>query len=551
MSFVSRRELLVQVVPRYREASRTQKKLILDEFIASTGYARKYAIRLLSHPVQGPEIPIKRTRKRQYGSDLQEALRISWAATNYIGSKRLAPFLTELVPVLERYGYLKLTPEVRNQLCSISPATIDRILRPLKKAAPKGMTTTKSGLLLKKQVPVRTFADWDETGPGFFEGDLVAHCGCSTEGAYLNTLVLTDIATGWVECLPLLYRSQHTVIASLDSARSVMPFPMLGLDTDNGSEFLNEKLLAYCKREQITFTRGRAYKKNDQCFVEQKNGVVVRQLVGYDRFEGEQAWRQLGELYRAVRLYVNFFQPSMKLHEKHRTGAKVQKIYYPAKTPYQRLQAALGAGIPENLSTIYEALDPVELLRQIRVMQDALWKHAVLRVGEPAPAPQQPASLSSIRFESPVRTRAVQKDTTEDHSEQQKRNYHRVKKLHAPHTWRTREDPFHAVWPEIRESLAKKPESTAKALFLALQQSYPGQHPDGQLRTLQRRIQELRAKMILTFDDRLPDEDQLHQGGLPHPLGAQIHGEEDVATYPEVVADIPQKLPVNHQKENE
>jgi hypothetical protein len=537
-------------VPRYREASRTQKKSILDEFIASTGYARKYAIRLLSHPVKEPGVPIKRTRKRQYGAELQEALRISWAATNYIGSKRLAPFLMELVPVLERFGHLKLTPEVRNQLCSISPATIDRILHPLRKAAPKGMTTTKSGFLLKKQVPVRTFADWNETGPGFFEGDLVAHCGSSTDGAYLNTLVLTDIATGWVECLPLLYRSQHTVIASLDYARSVLPFPMLGLDTDNGSEFLNAELLAYCKREQITFTRGRAYKKNDQCFVEQKNGVVVRQLVGYDRFEGELAWRQLGELYRAVRLYVNFFQPSMKLHEKHRTGAKVQKIYYPAQTPYQRLQAALGAGIPENLFTIYEAIDPVELLRQIRVMQDALWKHA-LRVGDPPPMPPQPASLSPIRFEPSVRKRAAQKDTHEDHGEQRKRNYHRTKTTHAPHTWRTREDPFHAVWPEICESLARKPESTAKVLLLALQQRYPDQYPGGQLRTLQRRIHELRAKMILTFDDRLPDEDQLYQGGLPHPLGAKLHGEGGIAAHSEVVAGIAQEPPENHQEEDD
>lgn len=551
MSFVSRRELLVQVVPRYREASRAQKKMILDEFIASTGYARKYAIRLLSHPVKESGIPIKKPRKRQYGSDLQEALRISWAATNYIGSKRLAPFLIELVPVLERFGHLKLTPEAHNQLCSISAATIDRILHPLRKAAPKGMTTTRSGLLLKKQVPVRTFADWDTTGPGFFEADLVAHCGCSTEGTYLNTLVLTDIATGWVECLPLLFRSQNTVIAGINSARGVLPLPMLGLDTDNGSEFLNAELLAYCKREQITFTRGRAYKKNDQCFVEQKNGVVVRQLVGYDRFEGEQAWRQLGELYRAIRLYVNFFQPSMKLHEKHRTGAKVQKIYYPAQTPYQRLQAALGVGMPENLSTIYEALDPVELLRQIRVMQDALWKHAVLRVGEQSPAPQRPALLSPIRFESPVRKRAVQKDTPEGHSEQQKRNYHRVKKAHVPHTWRTREDPFHAVWPELRESLAGKPESTAKALFLALQQRYPGRYPDGQLQTLQRRIQELRAKMILTFDDRLHDEDQLHQGGLPHPLGAEIHGEGGLTVHSEIIAGMAQELLGNHQKEDD
>jgi hypothetical protein len=154
-------------------------------------------------------------------------------------------------------------------------------------------------------VPVRTFADWNEIQPGFFEADLVAHCGHSAEGAFLHTLVLTDIATAWVECLPLRYRSQHAVVQALEQARCLLPFPMFGLDTDNGSEFLNAEVLAYCEREKITFTRGRAYKKNDQCFVEQKNGAVVRQLVGYDRFEGERAYRQLVELYRGVRLYIN------------------------------------------------------------------------------------------------------------------------------------------------------------------------------------------------------------------------------------------------------
>jgi IS30 family transposase len=162
--------------------------------------------------------------------------------------------------------------------------------------------------LLKKRVPVRTFADWNETRPGFFEADLVAHCGWSTEGAYLATLVLTDVATGWIECMALLHHTQHAVIEAIEAARRLLPFPILGIDTDNGSEFLNAELLAYCEREGITFTRGRAYKKNDQCFVEQKNGAVVRQLVGYDRFEGQNAWLQLRELYRAIRLYVNFFQ---------------------------------------------------------------------------------------------------------------------------------------------------------------------------------------------------------------------------------------------------
>jgi len=333
MSFQSRRELLAQVVSRYREASREQKSIILNEFIASSGYARKYAIRLLSMPVVVPVVSIQRQRKRNYGTEVQEALQILWGAANFIGSKRLAPFLEELVPAMERHGHLEVTEKVRSQLLSISPATIDRVLRPFRKSAPQGACTTKSGILLKKQILVRTFSDWNETEPGFFEADLVAHCGQSTEGAYLNTLVLTDIATGWVECLPLLFRSRHAVIESLDYIRKILPFPLIGLDTDNGSEFINAELLAYCEREKITFTRGRAYKKNDQCYVEQKNGVVVRQLVGYDRFEGEGAFLQLRELYRAVRLYVNFFQPSMKLHEKHRNGARIQKIYYPAKPP--------------------------------------------------------------------------------------------------------------------------------------------------------------------------------------------------------------------------
>ena len=199
MSFVSKHELLTQVVPRYREANREHKSIILNEFIASTGYARKYAIRLLTMLDVALPGPIQRPRERRYGAEVQNALRISWQAANYIGSKRLAPFLQELVPALERHGYLGLSEEVRDQLLSISAATIDRILRPFRKAdAPKGVSTTKSGILLKKKIPVRTFADWNESGPGFFEGDLVAHCGCTTEGAYLNTFVLTDIATGWV-----------------------------------------------------------------------------------------------------------------------------------------------------------------------------------------------------------------------------------------------------------------------------------------------------------------------------------------------------------------
>ena len=234
MSFQTRHELLARVAPRYREADRKQKTIILNEFIASTGYKRKYVIRLLSLPEIAPGKTIKRPRSRYYGQDVQEALLTAWAAANYIASKRLAPFLEELVPALERHEHLKLTEEVRTQLISISPATIDRILRPWRSRDKlRGISMTKSGTLLKHQIPVRTFADWEETAPGFFEADLVAHCGWSMEGSFLYTLMLTDIATGWVECLALLYRGKHAVINALEHVRQLIPFPMLGLDSDN------------------------------------------------------------------------------------------------------------------------------------------------------------------------------------------------------------------------------------------------------------------------------------------------------------------------------
>ena len=283
MSYKTRRELLIQIVPRYRESGSMQKRAILDEFVASTGYSRKYAIRLLSSNKLPVLIEIKRPRPHYYGHEELETLKLAWSAANFISSKRLAPFLKELIPSLERHGYLTLSDDARKKITSISAATIDRILQPYRRNQyGRGISTTKPGILLKKQIPVRTFTDWKENKPGFFEADLVAHCGRDAGGSFLSTLVLTDVATGWVECLPLLSRHQSGVIRALELAMQLIPFPILGLDTDCGSEFINRELIAYCAQNKITFTRGRPYKKNDQCFVEQKNGVVVRQLVGYD-----------------------------------------------------------------------------------------------------------------------------------------------------------------------------------------------------------------------------------------------------------------------------
>jgi len=397
MSVQAKRELLAQTGPRYRAAPPQQKRTILDEFVAATGYARKYAIRLLGQPTVPRPAPITRPRARQYGPAVVEALTVAWAASNYVCAKRLVPFLPDLVASLERHGHLTLSAEVRVHLLTLSAATADRLLRPTReRARPRGIGTTKVGTLLKHKVPIRTFAEWDDVRPGFMEADLVAHCGTRAEGPYLSSLVLTDVATGWTECLPLLHHGYDDVIRALDQARLLLPVPLLGLDTDNGSEFLNYPLLAYCAEAAITFTRGRAYRKNDQCYVEQKNGSIVRQIVGYDRFEGELAYHQLAELYRALRLYVNVFQPSLKLVLKRRDGSRVYRRYDTAQTPLQRLLAAdvLAEDARVRLVALAEALDPVHLLRHLQRLQEALWRHAVA----PAPTTLEP----TVRFALPT-----------------------------------------------------------------------------------------------------------------------------------------------------
>jgi hypothetical protein len=527
MSFRAKREVLAQVAPRYREAGYKQRSTILDEFVAVTGYARKYAIRVLRGPVV-PPAPIRRPRAARYGPEVQEALAIAWAAANQICGKRLVPFLPELVPTLERHGYLVLTAAVREHLLALSPATADRLLR-ARRQRERGLSTTKPGAWLKQQIPVRTFSEWTDVRPGFVEADLVAHCGWSTEGAFLHTLTLTDVATGWTECLPLLHRTQEAVVQALDRVRRLLPFPLLGFDSDNGREFLNAQLLAYCEQERITFTRGRTANKNDQCFVEQKNGSVVRHLVGYDRFEGERAYRQLAELYRAVRLYVNFFQPSLKLRTKQRIGPRVRRQYEVAQTPFQRVVASgvLAADTRERLEGIYRALDPVRLLRQLETLQDALWRHAVFRtpprepsIAGPGAAVRFDVSACGLGGEGPL----ADAGTGLSVGERRRRKYRRTNKPQGPRWWRTRKDPFEAVWAEVCHWLHDRPERTAKSVFQELQQKYPEQYRDGQLRTLQAHVKQWRAQAIVTFDDQWLAEEVLADQTMPGPLRALLEG---------------------------
>jgi len=539
MSYQAKRELLAQIAPRYREAYGKHKSIILDEFVAATGYDRKYAIRLLAKPVTPPG-PIRRPRPPRYGAAVREALAVAWAATNYICAKRLVPFLPELITVLETHGHLCLPSDVRSQLLSISPATADRLLHSFRQRdKPHGIGTTKAGPLLKQQIPVRTFADWNEAKPGFLEVDLVAHAGTNTRSSFLYTLTVTDVATGWTECQALRYRGQESVVAALKRVQQLLPFPILGIDTDNGSEFLNNELVTYCAQEQITFTRGRAYRKNDQCYVEQKNGSIVRQLVGYDRFDGEAAYQQLAELYRAVRLFVNFFQPSMKLATKRREGSTVQRQYALAQTPWQRLHAAqtLREENGVHLSRIFTALDPVRLLRQIQQLQNALWKRAVVETVESEATAD--AALLSFQPQSCLAAGAnviqdgeigLKPPSPEVVEQERERKYRKPrKKPQGPRVYRTRPDPFAAVTDQLKQWVLENPERGAAVHLVRLQELYPDQFPDTMLRTLHRRLLVWRKEIIVTFDDRIVQEDVLIEGSGQMELRGRFLSEQPAA----------------------
>jgi hypothetical protein len=436
MSFRSKQELLQQIAPRYQEATELQKVAILNEFVAATGYARKYAIRRLNHPGV-LQVEIERSRVPRYGPAVQEALHLAWLAANRICAKRLVPFLPTLVEALERHGHLQLTPEVRTQLLTISSATADRLLRPYR-VLPRSRSMTRAGTLLKKQIPIRTFQGWDDAQPGFLEIDLVAHCGTLYDGSYLSTL-----------------------------------------------------------------TRGRTHKSNDQCYIEQKNGAIVRQVVGYDRFSGEAALRQLAELYRALRLYVNIFQPSMKLQSKQREGSRVHRKYDAAQTPLARLCAAgvLDAEQVHALEQVAQILDPLQLLSQLERLQKALWRHALLPTAQPQHAPAHATVHFSLepaaQAERPQEEQPVAKPLPLP-----KRRHKKYEKSRRPHDWRSRPDPFEGFWEQITAWLIANPERTGVSLFQQLQDLYPGRFRDTQVRTLQRGLQKLRARLLLTFDDQ-------------------------------------------------
>jgi hypothetical protein len=370
-----RRAVTRQMARRYQLGAKKEKGLMLDELCALTGWSRRHARRALQLAA-GPSPNRRRApRERIYGPEVLGPLRRVWAALDGPSGKRLAPFMSEIVAALERAGELGLEPEIRAKLLRMSAATIDRALAPdRKRLQVKGRSGTKPGSILKRQIPIRTFAQWDDRRPGFCEVDLVAHDGGSPFGEFCHTLDLTCVNTGWTEMRALRTKAQRWVREALADIAKDLPFPLLGLDSDNGSEFINVELFSWCAERGITFTRSRPYRKNDNCFVEQKNWPVVRQQVGYLRYDTPEELAVLAELYSHLRLYVNFFQPQMKLVSKTREGAKVTKRYDTARTPYRRVLASpdISAEAKEALAETYRALNPAELKRRIGRCQDRL-----------------------------------------------------------------------------------------------------------------------------------------------------------------------------------
>jgi hypothetical protein len=403
LTMKERQSVIAVMQERYRKAGKKLKRQILDECCQLTGYNRAYASHILSHykpapkrkaKTQNPSVA-KQTAAAYYDEKVKRALVIIWVIMDCICGKRLQPILSEIIPILEKHREIKLAREVREKLLKISSATIDRLLAEEKKTLAAGSRShTKPGTLLKNQIPIRTFSEWDDARPGFVEIDLVAHDGGDINGEYLFTLDATDVCTGWTETMAVGNKGQVAVFDALVEIRQRLPFDLLGIDSDNGGEFINRPLLRYCLKEKISFTRARSYRKNDNCFVEQKNYSVVRRNVGYLRYETPPELESLNELYRQLRLYTNFFQPVMKLRSKERDGARVRKKYDKAQTPYQRILAStkVEKRKKERLKAIYQNLNPAQLKREITRLQNQLIELATKRNAarqEPAPGKQK------------------------------------------------------------------------------------------------------------------------------------------------------------------
>ena len=516
-----RRAALAAARQRYGGLSAAGKRRLLDELQQLTGYHRKSLLRSLNR--QEPPKPgrshagaLERPHhRRRYGPEVLEALLPLWEASDRLCGKRLQALLPLLVASLERHGHMNLEPDMREKVLSMSSATIDRLLSPIRKASGGNgwRRPPRAYSAVRRRVPVRTFKGWeDHHDPGWLEIDLVAHCGGRMEGRFLWTLVATDIATGWSESLPLLKRDGAVVLMALQLIRRQLPFPLRGIDADNDPVFMNTLMEAWCDRpeDRIKLTRSRAYKSNDQAWVEQKNGVLVRRVVGYERLVGLEAARLLGELYAALRLFTNLFQPSFKLKSSVREGGRIKRQHHPPRTPLQRLLATgqVSKEKARALQELQQSSDPMALLETIRRHQAQL---ALLASGEQA---SNPGGTTTALADPDAENRSLESFLSglqllwKDSQPRPKRAKPRTGK-------RTRIDPFEADAERIRQWLAEEPIVTPKELMQRLIKKDPERYGMRHLRTMQRRVSGYRLAQI----ERELQETLEPRQGLEQPMG--------------------------------
>ena len=393
LTMKTRNELTDEVSKRYKKVRKLEKKIILDEYCQTTGYNRKYAGFLLRNC--GKKIYLKNSsgklikvigdnkvkknrlsKKKIYDDKVLKYIILFWETLQYCCGKRLKSCLDILINKAKQFNEIYIPEDVESKLRKISAATIDRMLKDERKRYElKGRSRTKPGTLLKKQIPIRNGNEWDENKVGFVEIDLVSHDGGNVTGDFCYTLNIVDIKSGWTELVAVKNKAQIWVFDAIKNVQNRLPFILRGIDSDNGSEFINAHLYRYCVKNNIIFTRSRPYYKNDNCHVEQKNFTAVRNYAGYNRYDTDKELFILNELYFYLDRYLNFFQPQMKLIEKKRIGSKMVKKYDNPQTPYQRLLLCeeINDEKKKELKLIYEQLNPFEINRNIIKIQKKLY----------------------------------------------------------------------------------------------------------------------------------------------------------------------------------